>query len=227
MKRLEIEIQVRRQASPKDQSTIQTFHYSGDGNLTVANWLTAVNREAAKENRIAWECGCMETKCGACAMRVNGKPGLACRFFLKDAAESGVIFLEPLSKFPLVKDLVVDRSSMFQMLLEMKVWMEEKSTTSYGWNRPMQYKASQCLQCGCCLEVCPNFLAEGKFGGAAALAEAYKALEQSSQSDHRREMAKKYRQNFYSRCGQSLSCQNVCPKELPLDEIQARVNSHR
>lgn len=224
---MEIEIRVRRQASPKAQPALQTFHYSGDGNLTVANWLTAINREAAKENRIAWECGCMEAKCGTCAMRVNGNPGLACRFFLKDVAESGVILLEPLSKFPLVKDLVVDRSGMFQMLLEMKVWMEEKSTTSYGWDRSLQYRASQCLQCGCCLEVCPNFLAEGSFGGAAALVEAYKALEQSGQSDHRKEMAKMYRKHFYSRCGQSLSCQSVCPKELPLDEIQARMNSHR
>lgn len=97
--------------------------------------------------------------------------------FLKDAVKHGKIFLEPLSKFPLVKDLVTDRSSMFEMLNTMRVWTQEKSQLSYGQDHDLQYKAGLCLQCGCCLEVCPNFLAGSTFGGAAAMAEAYKAIE--------------------------------------------------
>ena len=227
VKKMRIEITVKRQPAPDKTSYLQTFSYEGDGNLTVADWLTEINQTEAKADRIAWECGCLEKKCGACAIRIGGIPRLACSVFLKDAAKRGKILLEPLSKFPLVKDLVVDRSAMFEMLRNMKVWTQEKAQSSYGQDYDLQYKAGQCLQCGCCLEVCPNFLAGGSFGGAAAMLDAYKAIEQNEQDDHRAEMVAAYRTHFFSGCGQSLSCRDICPMKLPLDEIQARANEHR
>lgn len=222
-----IEISVRRQKSQKDNSYIQEFTYNGDGNLTVADWLTQVNRNEAKTDRIAWECGCLEKKCGACAMLINGYPALACSIFLKDADKHGKIVLEPFHKFPLVKDLIVDRSTMFQAMKEMKVWMEEKNCSDFSWDRKLQYKAGQCLQCGCCLEVCPNFLAGNKFTGASAMIEAYRAIEQNSAGEHKEEMIKEYKDKFFAYCGQSFSCKSVCPQKLPLDEIQARANNHK
>ena len=102
----------------------------------------------------------------------------------------------------------------------------EKNWTDFSWDRTLQYKAGQCLQCGCCLEVCPNFLADKRFTGASAMVEAYRAIEQSSRDEHRDEMLKEYREKFFPYCGQSLSCKSVCPQQLPLDAIQARVNSH-
>ena len=224
---MKIEIIVRRQSVSDKTSHLQTFYYDGDGDLTIADWLTEINQTKAKADRIAWECGCLEKKCGACAMRINGIPCLACSVFVKDTVKHGKILLEPLSKFPLVKDLVVDRSSMFEMLRKMKVWTQEREQSSYGQDYDLQYKAGQCLQCGCCLEVCPNFLAGDSFGGAASLTEVYKSIEQSEQGDHRVEMMEAYRNHFFSACGQALSCKRVCPMQLPLDEIQARTNGHR
>ncbi len=220
---MHIEVTVKRQSAPDADPRLQVFSYEGKGDLTVADWLTEINQTEAKADRIAWECGCMEKKCGACAMRINGIPRLACSVFLKDAAKRGKILLEPHSKFPLVKDLVVDRTSMFEMLRTMKVWTQEKQTSAYGQNYDLQYKAGQCLQCGCCLEVCPNFLAGGTFGGAAAMVEAYKAIEQNEHNAHRTEMMAAYNIRFFSGCGQALSCQKVCPMHLPLDEIQVRI----
>lgn len=227
MKKMHIEVIVTRQPAPDAACYLQTFVYEGDGNLTVADWLTERNRTETKTDRIAWECGCMEKKCGACAMRINGVPRLACSAFLKDTAKRGRIRLEPLSKFPLVQDLIVDRSSMFEMLRKMKTWTQRKEQSAYGQDHDLQYKAGQCLQCGCCLEVCPNFLAGGTFGGAAAMAEAYQCIEQNEQDSHRAEMVAAYRTHFFSGCGQSLSCQDICPMKLPLDEMQVRANGHR
>lgn len=224
---MHIEMIVKRCSSPNAASHLQTFIYNGDENITVADWLTEVNRSMVKSDRIAWECGCMEKKCGACAMLINGYPRLACSIFLKDAVKHGKIFLEPLSKFPLVKDLVTDRSFMFEILNTMRVWTQEKSQSSYGQDYDLQYKSGLCLQCGCCLEVCPNFLAGLTFGGAAAMVEAYKAIEQNEQDSHRSDMIEAYRSHFFSGCGQSLSCRKVCPINLPLDEIQARTNENR
>lgn len=221
---MKIEISVKRQSAQNQKPYVQKFLYEGDGKLTVADWLMEVNQKEARENRIAWECGCLEKKCGACAMRINGYPALACGKFLKDAVRHGKIILEPFSKFPLVKDLIVDRSVMFDVMKEMKVWMLKKDWSDYAWNRELQYKAGQCLQCGCCLEVCPNFLAGREFVGAAAMVSAYKAIEQNRKDAHKDAMKQEYRKKFFSYCGQALSCKAVCPRKLPLDEIQARMN---
>lgn len=224
---MKIEISIKRQHSQKKSPYLQTFSYDGDGNLTIADWLTKANQEEAKSDRIAWECACLEKKCGACAMRVNGFPKLACSSFLKEEQRRGKILLEPLSKFPLVKDLIVDRSSMFEVMKQMNLWLEEKSSSKFSWNEELQYQAGECIQCGCCLEICPNFLAGEKFAGAAAMVNAYRAIEQNTNDEHRDIMKKEYQKKFFNYCGQALSCKNVCPKHLALDEIQARVNHYR
>lgn len=222
-----IEISVKRQKNRDEKSYIQKFIYTGDGNLTVADWLTEINQTEAKTDRIAWECGCLEKKCGACAMLVNGYPTLACSVFLKKAVKHEKILLEPFHKFPLIKDLIVDRSIIFDTIIHMKIWMNEKNSSDYSWDYELQYKAGQCLQCGCCLEICPNFLAGKKFAGASAMVEAYRAIEQNNSDSHRNDMKKEYQEKFFAYCGQSFSCKSVCPQNLPLDEIQARVNSHK
>ncbi len=222
-----IEISVKRQKNRDEKSYIQKFLYTGDGNLTVADWLTEINQTEAKTDRIAWECGCLEKKCGACAMLVNGYPTLACSVFLKKAVKHEKILLEPFHKFPLIKDLIVDRSIIFDTIIHMKIWMNEKNSSDYSWDYELQYKAGQCLQCGCCLEICPNFLAGKKFAGASAMVEAYRAIEQNNSDSHRNDMKKEYQKKFFAYCGQSFSCKSVCPQNLPLDEIQARVNSHK
>lgn len=222
-----IEISVKRQKNRDEKSYIQKFIYTGDGNLTVADWLTEINQTEAKTDRIAWECGCLEKKCGACAMLVNGYPTLACSVFLKKAVKHEKILLEPFHKFPLIKDLIVDRSIIFDTIKHMKIWMNEKNSSDYSWDYELQYKAGQCLQCGCCLEICPNFLAGKKFAGASAMVEAYRAIEQNNSDSHRNDMKKEYQKKFFAYCGQSFSCKSVCPQNLPLDEIQARVNSHK
>lgn len=222
-----IEISVKRQKSKDEKPYIQKFIYTGDENLTVADWLTEVNQKEAKKDRIAWECGCLEKKCGACAMLVNGYPMLACSAFLKKVVKRGKIVLEPFHKFPLVRDLMVDRSTIFDTMKRMKIWMSEKDASDYSWNHELQYQAGQCLQCGCCLEVCPNFLAGKDFAGAVAMVEAYRAMEQNDWGDHRDEMKKEYQKHFFAYCGQSFSCKAVCPQKLPLDDIQARANSYK
>lgn len=60
---MEITISVKRQHSASEKAYIQTFHYSGNGKLTVADWLTEVNQAEASNDPIAWECSCLEKKC--------------------------------------------------------------------------------------------------------------------------------------------------------------------
>ena len=172
---------------------------------------------------IAWECGCMIRKCGACAMRINGLPRLACSVFLRDCKGS-VVTLEPLSKFPLVKDLVVDRSVIFEALKRTKLWLEgDAFQTSYTHSQ--RYRSAKCLLCGCCLEVCPNFDPNSEFAGAVLPVNAYRILNEEQDIAHQTELANAYRQLYFEGCGKSLACQDICPAGIPVEELMSRSNA--
>ena len=101
--------------------------------ISVATVLKELNsRTPLKDNSgtivtpISWECSCMVRKCGACAMLINERPRLACSTFLH-MLKGSTIILEPLSKFPLVRDLIVDRSNLFENLKKLNLWLESEA----------------------------------------------------------------------------------------------------
>lgn len=227
---MQIEIVIKRK-EPGEKSYFQAFSYEGDGKLTVADFLAELNERADRRDRsgqkvrpITWEASCHEEKCGACAMVINGRPRLACGVFLKDAGKKGRVTIEPLSKFPVVRDLKVDRSSMFQMLKDMRLWLMERKEGNQEDDRRLGYEVSQCLQCGLCLEICPNFLSGHGFGGAPSLAAAYKVLSQERGGAHWKDVKEAYQRHFFAGCGKSLACASICPAHIPLAKIQARTN---
>ena len=161
--------------------------------------LTDVN--GVTDSKIVWACSCLQKKCGACAMLVNGRPQLACKALLSEQ-KKGVIRLEPLRKFPLVADLMVNREVLFAHLQEMKVWAES-SVSVNDKNNALMYEASLCLQCGCCLEVCPNF----------------------SPTDLSKQLRRQYRKAIVDGCGKSLACQNICPAGIDIEQLMSRSNA--
>ncbi len=168
-----------------------------------------------------------EGKCGACAMVINGIPALACTVFLKDIQRRGKITLEPLHKFPLIRDLKVDRQCIFDALKKRKVWLEKKKTSDFLWDYQLQYQSSKCLMCGCCLEACPNFSPGHTFEGAPLMVHLYKEIEQNEEGTHKTEMKEAYRKHFFRGCGNAMACKNVCPAKIALDDIQARINHYQ
>lgn len=237
-----ITIRIKRRESAAAPIYEEVFYYNGDETVTVADFLTNINKEISLRKGetgktttpIDWECGCLEGKCGACAMVINGVPRLACRAFLKDTAKKGHICLEPLSKFPLIRDLKVDRQIIFETLRKHKLWTENAVVSDDTETRHLIYQAGQCLECGCCLEVCPNYkgpsLQAGRknaFPGPLFVAETYRADRTGGDTFHRSELKVLYKDLFYNTCDNSLACRDVCPAGLPLDEMQARLNSKK
>jgi succinate dehydrogenase / fumarate reductase iron-sulfur subunit len=223
-------IKIRRQEKPDAAPFWQSFVVEGDGSATVASALCEINSRDSlyDENgdpasQIKWESGCLQRKCGACAMRINGTPRLACSTFLSGFPRRW-IGLEPLGKFPVAADLIVDRSVMLERLKQARLWLEEKAFLSDARREP-SFQSARRLMCGCCLEICPNFCAGGDFSGAALAVGAYRALEQSGYGEHRKEMAGQYKKQFFDGCGQSLSCQKICPAGLPVEDLIARSNA--
>ena len=198
-----------------------------DEAATVATAL----RSLQKENRVnadpsvpfrpvAWEHSCLQKRCGACAMVINGAARLACDTPLS-SLPGETVTLEPLRKFPVVEDLLVDRSVMMQELKELTVWLESEAGEGC---EEMAFEASLCLQCGLCLEVCPNFAAGETFGGMAAMAPLSRLIAQLSKEDRKR-IASAYERGVFSGCGKSLSCSRVCPAGIRTEEMLVRSNA--
>lgn len=299
---------------------------------------------------IAWACGCLQKRCGTCAMVIGGKPRLACDARLAEFEKQGSVTVEPLKKFPVVADLVVDRSAMFAHLRRMHAeaadaeprtteaaehhvsWeaavsgetasgqsadmqsadgqsaagrstdMQSEDTQSanmqsadtqnadgqstdlqsadgknanmqsadthsadfrdtdsvakkavlyaplQGRKRQLVYESSRCLQCGCCLEVCPNFAVGDVFFGTAAAIPAGRnmvlagngrppkqrktdegAADRTTGSrrgsggaqsaDTIKRLRNSYRKHVYEGCGKSLSCRTICPAGIDVDNL--------
>jgi succinate dehydrogenase / fumarate reductase iron-sulfur subunit len=125
----------------------------------------------------AWEMNCLENVCGSCTMVINGKVQQACTALVDKLDQP--ITIAPMTKFPVIKDLIVDRSRMFSNLIKIRAWVPIDGTYDLGpgprlseGERQKNYHYSQCMTCGCCLEVCPQVSEHTDFMGAQAIGQA-------------------------------------------------------
>lgn len=223
------ELLILRRKNQDEKPYWQRFNYDPKStDDSVASALTALNEqedlrdaEGKPAAPIRWECSCLQKKCGACAMVINNRPRLACGARLSEF--KSVVKIEPLRKFPVIADLMVDRSVMFENLKTLRLWFESDAK---GKDKAMSvsYEASRCLQCGCCLEVCPNFHIDGKFTGTASAVPMARLLAQLPDSQ-KKAMTDQYRLHVYEGCGKSLACRNICPAGLDIDEILLNSNA--
>ena len=222
-----MKIKIKRQATPFSEPYWQTFLYEGPMENSVAGMLddlnyrddiTDINGHPAP--RIAWECSCLQGMCGACAMVINGTPALACETFLRDC-KGDELTLAPLTKFPTIADLLVDRSVLGQNLQAAGTYIKEYKPASPA-EYEHQYAAAKCLKCGLCLEVCPNYKAGERFYGASFANDCYLIESQSANEDTALKEA--YAKHFAAGCSKSLSCMDVCPMRIPTIASIAKMN---
>ena len=210
-------VKIKRRDAHDTKPYWQSFTYNGPVHVTVSAVLDALNytddlvdTEGNTAGKIRWECSCMQAVCGGCAMVINGVPSLACSTFI-DEVKGNELVLEPLSKFPVVADLIVDRSIIYDNLNHARAYLE--GLTGYEEkHHKQQYSVSKCLKCGLCLEVCPNYHPGGAFFGAVLANESY--LISSQSQDKAGNIVKEYQKHFASGCSKALSCQTVCPAEI-------------
>ena len=220
-------VKIKRQSAPEAESYWQSFNYDGPKHVTVSAVLDALNYtddlfdvDGNAATRIRWECSCMQAMCGGCAMVINGVPALACVTFA-DEVKGKELVLEPLSKFPVVADLIVDRRVIHENLISAKVYLENLAASDKR-QYEQQYSVAKCLKCGLCLEVCPNYHPGGEFFGALLANESYLVTSQSSDKDLR--VIKEYKTHFGSGCSKALSCQTVCPMGIETITSILRMN---
>lgn len=200
---------------------------SDDESATAATALSLVSEAARTEGSrirpfrpLVWEHSCLQKKCGACAMIIDGVPSLACDTPLRETRKE-IVTIEPLRKFPVIEDLLVDRTSMMERLKNSAVWFEGNAGTG---SEDMAFEASRCLQCGLCLEVCPNFHTEGSFGGMAVMAPMARLISHLP-GEQRKKLSVSYTRSVYEGCGKSLACRNICPAGVDIENLLVKSNA--
>src|SRR2546423_10470480 len=124
-------IKIKRQASPKSKPYWEEFSLPWKPGMNVISAMmdiaaNPVTRDGKPSRPITYDSNCLEEVCGSCAMRINGRARMACSALIDKLDQP--ITLEPLSKFPVIRDLAVDRSVLFENLKRVKAWIPVDGT---------------------------------------------------------------------------------------------------
>ena len=161
-----VAFEIKRQASPDASPVWERFELEWRPGMNVTTAMmdiaaSPVTADGQPTTPVTYDSCCLEEICGSCAMRINGKARMACSA-LVDSLEQP-IRVEPLSKFPLVRDLQVDRSVLFENLKAVKAWIPIDGTYDLGsgprvypQQQEVNYPLSNCISSTCCMEVCPQ-----------------------------------------------------------------------
>ncbi len=186
-----------------------------------------VTADGSETTPVAWDCSCLEEVCGACTMVINGRVRQSCSALVQPLAGGGeTIVLEPMSKFPRVRDLVVDRQSMFDSLKRVQAWIHIDGSHDIGagprvpsGDQETMYALSRCMTCGCCVEACPNYNDRSPFMGPQILSivRMYN-MHPSGKLQEGERLDAIMGEGGIADCGKAQNCVKVCPKQIPLTE---------
>ncbi|MBK1706168.1 succinate dehydrogenase iron-sulfur subunit [Halochromatium glycolicum] len=231
-----VELQIRRQDGPTTKPYWQTFVCPVRPGANVVSLLMdlrehCVTQDGTRVDPVAFEHNCMEEVCGACAMLINGSPRPACSALIAEL--EAPIRLEPLPKFPVVRDLMVDRAALFAHLKRVKAWIKLDGPWDVHERAPRvspkewqaNYLYSRCMSCGCCMAACPQFGPqfgsqfgpEASFVGPAPLAQVrLMNAHPTGRYDKAERLHAIMADGGLSDCGNAQNCVRVCPKAIPL-----------
>ena len=162
-------------------------------------------------------------------MIINGVPRQACAALIDQLKQP--VILEPLTKFPVIRDLMVDRQIMFEHLLKVKAWVNIDGPWDLGrgprmreQDRKLAYELSRCMTCGCCMEACPNVNNRADFRVRRPLAPVRLFNIHPWAGRIGRKGWRPSWAGGIVDCGNAQNCVEVCPKSIPLTTSIADLN---
>ena len=254
-----IQVRIRRQDGPGKKPYWELHKIKYVPELNVISVLQriaaqATNADGKKVAPVTWDCGCLEEVCGACTMVINGRVRQSCSALVDKllAENDDEIVLEPMSKFPVLRDLMVDRQRLFRALTRVKAWVPVDNYYDFGPGerqlravQEQNYPLSECMSCGCCADACPQYTKmelSQQSGESDEDFEERKAAEFDTAfvGPHAISQAMLFNNNPTGKalsgerldaltgpggiqiCGNAQNCVSVCPKEIPLTTSIAR-----
>lgn len=246
-------VRVLRQDHPTKPSYWQTFQilYEPSMNVTSVLQRIAANPttiEGVKSTPVAYDANCLEEVCGSCTMVINGHVRQACSALVDHLLKenSAHIELRPMAKFPVIRDLFVDRQRLFRALEKLQCWIPVDGYYDMGpgpqqsqQQQSQSYVLSTCMSCGCCLDACPQYTRvkleqadaesdedfnhrqddhyDHNFIGAAAMSQGVLMNSHpTGQMSASKRIEAMIAPGGIQNCGKAGNCQAVCPKEIPL-----------
>ena len=237
---MKIILHIWRQKSANDKGRMARYEVPNvNEHMSFLEMLDVLNEDliARNEEPVAFDHDCREGICGMCGCMVNGvahgpKPGTTlCQLHMRFFKDGDQLYLEPwrAAAFPLVKDLVVDRSA-FDRLIAAGGYISVATGSAADGNAILIAKedadrsmdAAACIGCGACVAMCPNASASlfmaAKISHLGLLPQgqperATRAVAMVAQANH----------ELFGSCTNIAECEAVCPKEIKI-EVIARMN---
>ena len=208
----------------EDKPRVETFEVEEAPGMTLYIVMNEIRKQ--QDNSLKFDFVCRAGICGSCGMIINGRPGLACRTLTSKMEPE--ISLAPLPVFELIGDLSVFTGKwMSDMNNRLETWIHEESAKEADFDRleePMDpdlsdeiYELDRCIECGCCVAGCGTILMREDFVGAVGLNKiARYQLDPRDKRDDEDYYNLIGDENGVFGCMSLMGCEDVCPKELPL-----------
>ena len=222
-------LKIKRQNSKDTDSYWEEFSLPCIANSNIISCLmdiqkNPINAKGEKVSPVVWESNCLEEVCGTCTMIINGKVRQACSALIDKLVQP--IILEPMTKFPCERDLIVNRSRMFESLKKVKAWVPMDGFYDLGPGEKIlpdhqqtAYMLSNCMTCGCCVEACPQYAKDNNFLGAAAISQARLFnMHPTGKIIKNERLDALMEDGGLTSCGNAQNCIEVCPKNIHLTE---------
>lgn len=235
MSEKQISLKIKRQDSPTSSPYWEEFAVPYVPGHNVISVLMEIRKNpltvtGGKTTPVVWECNCLEEICGACTMLINGTVRQACSALIDDIGTD--LVLEPMSKFPVVRDLHVDRTKMFDSLKKVQAWIPIDGTYDMGEGPRMApkdqeegYQLAKCMTCGCCLEACPQYNSRSTFIGPSPISQVRLFnLHPTGAMNRTDRLEVLMGEGGIAECGNAQNCVRVCPKEVPLTKTLSELN---
>ncbi|MFF3101556.1 succinate dehydrogenase iron-sulfur subunit [Viridibacillus arvi] len=230
-----ISVEIERQDTTDSQPYWEKFNVPYRHGMNVISILMEIQRnpvtaDGKNTSPVSWDMNCLEEVCGACSMVINGRPRQSCSALVDQLEQP--IKLQPMSTFPVVRDLQIDRSRMFDSLKKVKAWVPIDGSYDLGEGprmperkREWAYELSKCMTCGVCLEACPNVNTHSDFMGPAPLSQVrlFNAHPTGAMNKDER-LSAIMGEGGLANCGNSQNCVVACPKGIPLTTSIASLN---
>jgi len=236
---MKLTLKVWRQNNTNSKGQLETYPVEANEHMSFLEMLDVLNQSLLEQKKdpVAFEHDCREGICGACSMVINGRPHgpqqgtTTCQLHMRAFKDGDTIYIEPwrAKSFPVIKDLVVDRSA-FDRIIQAGGFVSVNTGQAQDANAiPIEkdqassaFDAATCIGCGACVAACPN--ASAMLFTSAKVSHLAQMPQGEVESSKRvQAMVQQMDDEGFGMCSNTGACEVECPKEISIANI-ARMN---